>query len=100
MGTEKSKQEIYGALIFLSWIGIVLLSKYFVPGAALFIREFWCVFGVIGFLVMLASILKSKSFKQADVIVLLGMIVLGPVGILGYLSWLALVKIQHRRKLV
>ena len=94
---ERGKQETYGVLIFLFWMGVVLLVQYFVPGGVLFIKVSWYWFGAFGFVWMVGTILKAKNFKPSDIILLFGMIILGPVGVLGYFSWLTLAKIQRKR---
>lgn len=93
---ERSKQETYGALIFLVWVGIILSLQTFVSGAALFISQTWWIFGVAGMLLMVYFILKQGATKS-DIIVAPMMVLTGPVGIMFVLTWIGLVKIQRKR---
>lgn len=94
---EKQKQQIYGILIFLAWLGIVLLLQTFVPVAALFLRESWYMFGIAGMLLMAYLTWKSRSISVSDAMSIIFMIFLGPVGVMFLLTWLGLVKIQRKR---
>lgn len=94
---EKQKQQIYGILIFLAWLGIVLLLQTFVPVTALFLKESWYIFGTAGMLLMAYLTWKSRSISVSDAMSIIFMILLGPVGIMFLLTWLGLIKIQRKR---
>ena len=93
---QEQEQQIYGALIFLIWVSIVLLLQTFVPGAALFIKQTWWIFGAAGMLLMMYFVLKQGATKS-DIVVVPFIVLTGPVGIMFVLTWIGLVKIQRKR---